>query len=492
MAVSRKKSKENAEAPASKAQGAAKAATKSQVQLREEERRQKVLDGFHPEVVKFFMDEMGIDLSKLSTSTLFDLQTGKLTEPLEMVVTPLAYDKDGKKKIEMPRIQVFDSLQVILPYANGKAVAPDDKHRIIVTTVPCRPMAEKGVALVLDAPESETKGGRETPSFTEEQTMALEGIGLDRSRLFGGFNHIGKDVKCAIADGEQFFVDGAVKTSFGLVNVIGVAQLSEQGGSPVASFEPFYPQEHTEEMAVDLMDARINGALELDFFRRRPDGRIMTDVNGNPKFNDAYYNLLAYGNALEPVRGDVHRRSWDAKAKKFVDSVESGMYQVSVAPAYRVWDVYEKSWKVFDQGNLVITPMREITYKKGEANAVRYEVSQARTVIDKVIVKDEKGKPEEKEVNKVFVDGQGGAPLEFVSEKDFVNFMAGRGGFVKGAKHHDYSANTDVTYNAFVVAEKSRGGYARLYSPATSKKIAERMDQKAGIVRGRKPVFGIH
>lgn len=472
MAVSRKKSKEAAEAPAKRE---SKDAAKSQSQLRDEERRQKVLEGFHPDVIAFFKDKLGVDLNKLSTGTLYDLQTGKLTEPLEIVVTPLAYDKESKQNVEMPRIKAFTSLKVNLPYEGGKPVAPDtEKHRIFVVTVPCRPMAEKNVESAVPALDGEESTKRENPSFTEDQLLALEGIGIDRSRLYGGFNHISKEVKCAAADGEPFYVDGSVKTDFGPVNIIGEAQLGMQDGKAVASFDPFYPVEQSEEKTVDLLEARINGAMELDFFRRRPDGQVMTDVNGVPKFNDAYYNLKTFGNAMEPVLGKIHRRNWNAQEGKFVETVETGRYQVSVAPAYRVYDPIEKKWKVFDQGNLVITPMKEIKYKKGEDVAVRYEVSQAR-------VKD----------GKVFVDGQGNAPLEFINEKEFENYMAGRGGVVKDAKYHDFTTKSDVVYNAFVAPDNTRAGYARQFSPATTKKILERREQKTGMVRTRKTGYGI-
>lgn len=428
----------------------------SQAQLKEEEYLQKAMKGFHPDVVTFFKDKLGLELQKLDVKTLYDLQQGKLTKPLELIVVPLVYDRSKKADVEMPRIKVVASLKASLPYANGKPLAPDaEDNRIFISSLPCRPLLEDSVDNGIDAGVEKhlSTGERPMPTFTEEQMMALEGVGINRERLFGGFNHLSYDEKCAIADGEKFMVDGAVKTDFGFVNVIGVAKLNVGKDDKVGvDFEPFYSEAREAGKVIDIMDARINGSLELDVFRRDGNNKMITNVNGLPILNTAGSNLVTYGMAMEPVRGYIHTRKYDQKENKFVDKVKVQYYQVSVA-----------------NGNLFATPMREVKTKGLDGKEITsYEVQQAR-------VRD----------GKVFIDGKVNEPLEFASKEDMKNYLEGRGGKVLNAVYHDFKSNKDITYTAFVVPDNTRAGFARQFTPETSKKLIERQEksQKKGVAR---------
>ena len=458
MAV--RKNNKKAEAPekdVKNVQAPARQRSASQAELRDKEAHDKAVSGFHPEVVKFFGEKLGLNLDSLKTATLYDILQGKLSEPLEIVVTPLAFDREADKRVEMPRIKSVSSIRVVLPMENGKPVAPDKDHPVFIQTVPCRPFIEKS-----EVPESSLGAGkpeveRELPTFTDAQLLALEGIGIDRSRMFGGFNHLTKEQKCDIAEGKPFMVDGAVKTEFGLVNVIGQGRLStDKDGKAVAMFESTYPEARDASKVIDLMDARRVGTLELDFMRRNNDGRVITNVNGAPILNEAGANIVNYGMAMEPVKGYIHKHEYDNKAKKFVDKVETGWYQVTAV-----------------NGNLFATRMKEVKVQGIDgAEIVRTEIAQAR-------VKD----------GKVFVNGKPGEPLEFASDRDLTDFLAGRGGVVKNAVHHDFKLKKDVTYDAFVVPDNTKAGFARQFTPETSKKLIERRDRK--VTAGKKQNFGI-
>ena len=456
MAI-RKKTSKTEKKPSVKAPQVKKTSAQKQVELREKEAHDKALDSFHPEVVKFFGEKLGVDLSSLKTSVLYDLLQGKLTDPMEIVVTPLAFDRETSKKVEMPRIKSVASVRVFLPRENGKSVAPSDKFPIQVQTVPCRPLLEKSEvpepALKQEKPEVE----REMPTFSDAQLLALEGVGIDRTRMFGGYRHLSREQKCDIADGKPFLVDGTVKTDFGFVNVIGHARLgADKDGNPVCQFETTYPETRDASKVIDLLEARRMGMLELDLLRRNNDGRIITNVNGAPMLNDAGSNLVNYGMAMEPVKGYIHKHVYDSKEKKFVDKVDTGWFQVSVV-----------------NGNLFATRMKEVKVQGIDgAEIVRPEIEQSR-------VKD----------GKVFVNGKSGEPLEFASERDLTDFLAGRGGVVKNAVHHDFKTGKDVTYDAFVVPDNTKAGFARQFTPETSKKLIERRDRK--VTTGRKQNFGM-
>lgn len=438
--------------PAAKKEQAARKVTRQEAiaENREVERRQKAVDSFHPSVVEFLDKELGVDLHKLPLEQVYDLAQGKLTrEPVSVVVTPIAYDRAKKENVEMPRIKALASLRILVPMENGKPVAIDKDHKVFVQSVPCRPFISKDDAAdmgmnaasgVADIVEE-----RENPTFTDAQLMALEGIGVSRERMFGGFNHVDKMTKLDMLDGNTFFVDGAVKTSFGLLNVIGEGRLTTDAkGVATAQFQTQYPEKRTEGLVIDLLEARVMGNLELDFFRRSSEGKVITSVDGRPIINDAARNLLAYGVAMEPVRGWVRRREFDEKENKYVEKREPGMYQVTAV-----------------NGNLFATRMKEIKEQAPDGSTVsRYEAPNLR-------MRD----------GKVFVDGKS-EPLDFVSERDARDYAAGKGGLVKDAVYMDRQNKKEQKYEAFVVPDNTRGGYARQFTPDTTKKI---LAQREGV-----------
>lgn len=464
MAVYQRKSKENKTGASKKVTGVTETKTskKSQEELRNMELRQKAMKGFHPDSVTFLKEKLGLDLDRLEVRDLYDLLTGKLTKPLELVVIPMVYDRESTKNVEMPRIKTVASIRVIFPTKNGKQVAPDGKDkRIFVSTVPCRPYIEKAVTPETGATvKAASKDERENPTFTESQIMALEGVGIDRSRLFGGFRYLSKDTKYDILDGKRFYVDGAVRTEFGTVNVIGEARLREENGKPVADFATTYPEEKSDKKVIDLLDARFMGILELDIFRRSGEGRVITNVNGAPMLNRAGENLVSYGMAMEPVRGITHVHKWSDKEKKFIDTIQTAWYQVTAV-----------------NGNLFATKMKEVKEKaEGGEEKIRLECAQLRTSETR---------------DKVYLDNYSNEPLMFASERDMDDYMCGKGGVVVGAKFHDFKAKKDLVYDAFVVPDNTRGGLGRQFSPDTSKKLIERRDKSMSAIRSKKQNFGI-
>lgn len=459
MAIKQKKNGAEqgaAKAPAKRAARTA-ARTESPAALRAEERHEKALAGFDPSVSEFLSRELGLNLGKLSTEILYDLQQGKLTrEPLECVVVPLSYDRDSRRQVALPAIKALASLRIIVPMEGGKPVPIDDKHKVFVQSVPCRPYIAKDD--VASGPEPDqapdaSVAAQENPVFSESELRALEGIGISRERMFGGFNHIDRETKLDMKEGNIFPVDGAVRTSFGLLNVIGEGRLRSDGeGNAVAEFQSSYPEKRTENLMLDILDSRINGNLELDFFRRSADGKVISSVDGRPFINDAARNLLTFGMAMEPVRGWVHNRTYDSKEKKFVETREQGWYQVTAV-----------------NGNLFATRMKEAVKKDvdGKDVALPPEVASAR-------VRD----------GKVFVDGKT-EPLEFATERDMQDFLSGRGGLVKDATYRDMKAGKDVKYDAFVVPDNTRGGYARQFTPESTKKILAQRDSRRQTTRKR-------
>lgn len=439
MAVKSNKKRTEAEKAAAAAE--ARTESRSQSSLRAEDIRQKALKSFHPSVVDWFKKNLGLDLAsnQVPVSDLYKLGRGELTDPVKVIVTPLAYSVADKKPVEMPQIAAIVSLRASFPMEKGKPVALDDKHRIFLQTVPCRPLVElAGPDEQVPTPERSVADKRET-KFTESQLMALEGIGISRERLYGGFNHLTRQEKLDILDGEIFPVEGNVKTDFGYVNVIGEARLrTDDGGVARVDFEPSYADKRAEGLVIDIDRARVIGTLELDFYKRTPDGKVKTDVSGAPVLNRAGENIMEFGAALEPVRGFLHKRA-RSEDGSWKDAVEVGYYNVKAV-----------------NGSLFAQKMNEseVLGPDGKKSVV-YDIPNAR-------IQD----------NAVFVSGQN-KPLEFVSAADKESFIQGRGGMVKDASFKDFKTKKEVVYDAFVYAKEN--GFAEKFSPVTTEKIVQRL-----------------
>lgn len=434
--------------------------------------RGKLLDRFHPENIKYLRDKLGLDVTdaeKCNNAFLDDLLYGRVTKPVEMTVTPLAYDYGTKSRsLEMPQITILSSVRMIFPHDNKFnqiAIDPTERDsRLYVATYPhylkCEKAQEEDVLEQPVAGVSEKSAVKEKVEFTDAEKQALEGIGISSQRLYGGrFNSIDQETKQMMKDGEDFVFTGTVNTEVGALNVSGIGRLSTEEGKVSASFETLDQQEG-KDLMLDIMSVRKVGNLELDFFERDSQGKILRDEEGQPRINRAGWNLIEFGQAMEPVAGYVHSVEWSNENHRYEDKVNKGTYQVSVV-----------------NGGLVATSM-----KQGEDK--RYEVATR--------MKD----------GKVFVGGQ---YLEFASEKDRDMYIHGFGGVVKGATWKDYSAKKDVKYDAFIVADNKKGGYGVAYSPSVSEKlIARRAEQfkteavqaaakakKAALLKPKKQGFSI-
>ena len=450
MAVVKKKAETRKVYQESKPVARSRKESLSTAETKAELERLQALKDVKGEHIDFLRDNLGVDLRSQKTplDVVYDILKGRLTRtPVDIVVTPLAYDSEKKDKVEMPPVKAVASLRV--QFTKDKKTGED---KVYVETVPCRPYLEK----VEDEKEltkrpAREDDGRKAPSFSEEGLKALESIGIRRDRVYGGFDRIDHDTKIAIADGEPFFVDGTIQTSFGSVNVIGEGQLvHNENGTVEAKFQPVYPEERNEKKVIDLLEARVRGSLELDFYERDPKGKIVTNAAGVPVINRAGRNIVEYGAALEPVIGFVHKRVYDQKEKKYVDKVERGYFEVTA-----------------QNGNLYPTKMAIYADRKPDGTQVS--------------VKDRKGvehivshpEPHHRLTNdgKVFVDGLS-TPLEFKSERDRNDFIRGKGGVVIGAVIG--TGKDKKVYEGFAFPDNRRGGFATVFSPETSKKLIDR------------------
>ncbi len=464
-AVSRKEEKPVvAEAPVVEAQAEEKPKRFTKSEIKDEERRQKALE-------KFLKDKLGLDLNNarvFDTQTLYDLAQGKVTKPLEMVVTPLVYNSATKELEAMPKLKVMDSLRIDFPSANGKQIAHGDKTPY-VETIACRRLLEKAEGVIPE--RSKPVEVEEKPvSFSEAQIRALEGVGIKRNRLYGGFNYLSRETKADIAEGRVFPVDGQVRTDFGFVKVIGDARL--EGDS--VRFQTSYPEAREENTILDLRSARIQeyatGSIEFDFYMRDSSRRVITDVNGQPIFNRAAENLAKYGMAMEPVLGRKHMAEWDKKERVMKDSVSA-------------WEPYQLT---VVNGNIYATKMKEVI-ELGEDGKPIMEMDKSGKEVEKthaeVYVRTKDGT--------VFLDNQGGKALEFATPGDYDRYIRGKVAVVKDAVYHDYKTNKDTVYNAAVVADNRAAGYGKAFTPATSQEIIARMDKKQTARRKQDFNFGL-
>ena len=456
---------------------------------RDAEARQKVLASMHPEAPAWLKENLGLDVNnprQVDTSTLYDIHQGKVTKPLDIVVTPLAYDRSEKKSVEMPKIKVNTSIRLAFPRKDGEWVSLGKEARVGFTNIPPLPLLEKaeGYETPREEPKVEADGDkRKAPEFSESQLMALEGVGINRDRLYGGLNALSREEKEDIAAGRTFAVYGAVNTAVGLVRVSGEAKLSAGAdGKAVARFQSAYPEELTRSTVIDLDTARhqeifakdqkngkvVRTVVDLDFYRRDSKGRVITDVNNRPLLSAAGENLVSYGMAMEPVKGYVHFRSYDSQKKSWEDRRDARDYQVTVV-----------------NGNLHFTEMRQVPDLNPDGTKVTYRAKDGSTVeqthpeVYNSRVKD----------GKVFLDGNDSKPHDFASKQDEENFLRGKPAVVKGVTGHDYKANKDVVYDAVVVSDNRSAGFAKAFTPSTSKALQEKMQPKQSA--RRKQTFGL-
>lgn len=413
------------------------------------EQRQKVMERFDPSVIDYVKENFSLDLATIPVGELYKLSRKEFAGPFETVLHPLAYDAEAKERVEMPAIKQNLYMRLLPPQEGGKPCAIDDKHNLIIQTLPVRPYIEI-TSEVSEAPVPERQDVN--VKFTESQMRALEGVGIIRERLYGGFNHLSRAVKNDILNGEVFEVDGRVTTAAGYVNVAGKARLvTDDEGNATAVYESNYPEKRTEGKVVDIEQAGIIGTLELELFRMSPDGKKrITDATGAPIPTQAAWNLMEFGSAMEPVKGYVHKRERSSNGA-WEDVREEGMYLVRAVG-----------------GSLFAQAMEKVETKEG----VSWQVKNPN-------IKD----------GKVFVTGQMDGPLPFKSEADMKNFLEGRPAVIEGVTYKD--SKGVVTYDAVVVPMEN--GSAQKFSPETSekilKKVGRKKEQSAAPVRKRR--FGV-
>lgn len=431
---------------------------------KEEDKHAEVISRyFHPTAVKFLKDELGIDLAALPLSTVHDIRAGRVTEPIDVKVTPLVYDRERKEIVPMPPIKSKASFCFVFPYDNDfKPVPLDKEHRVYVASYPCHQYVQKTDPSVrIEGPvqeESSTRG--ELPKFTSEQVKVLEGIGINENRLYASsFNALDIETKRAILQGEVFDIDGYVKTSFGVLNVCGQGRLVEmKDGSFRAAFEA---QEYVKQGKNDILDigsVRRCGNLEFDFFERDSSGRVKTDVYDLPILNKAGKDLVTYGFSFDSVDGYLHKMVFDSKSRSFKEEIEKDKYQVSVVNGGICATRMKKVFDLDQDGNRIKT-----IYNGKEVDKYHYEVAEVRVNADGTV-------------------RVGQENLKFKSEADLLNYRKGHGGTVIGAKWQEYgekgSKVKEITYDAFIVPNNQTKGFAKVFSPSTSQKLQERNTPK--------------
>lgn len=435
-------------------------------QMTDAQKKAEALKAFLPENLKYIKDVFGLDLESkhVSAKVVADIAAGRVTDPVELVVRPLAYDKDKKETVEMPPIKVVASVKIVLPYERGtfKQVPHDDEHRVFFASYPCFDYLVKDNASEIEEQQVQEKQKLENVSFTKDQVKALEALGIREERLYPGYNSLSADVKAAIAAGQPFPVTGSVRISDGTsdskidVNLNGMAQMrTTSGGQVITKFEPQYPVEQGKNRVIDLLNIRRVGNIELDFFERTPSGSVKTDVYNKPIINKAGKDVIRYGVAFGPVDGFIHKRTYDKKEHKFVDSVEKAKYQVSVVNGGLCISPMEKVFEKGQDGKPVMTKVNGKDVEK-----YHYEVRDAR-------IKD----------GKVYVNGE---YLEPASAKELENYKKGLGGVFKDAKWTEYKEGKKVVtkYDAFVVPDNQKNGFAKSFSPTASAKIVSELDNK--------------
>lgn len=426
----------------------------------EQTRAEFIEKGFHPTAVAFLKKELGIDLYSLPLDTIYDIKAGRVTEPLTVRVTPLVYDRSTKTAKEMPPIQSVSSMRFVFPYdKNFNPVALDKEHKVFVASYPCHEYiqkAEPSLNVTTDENAPAAAVQKELPKFTQEQIMALEGIGINENRLYNSaFNALDVETKRDIFDGNVFSVNGYVRTSFGVLNVSGLGKLVEgPDGSVRAKFKAQDADTVSKEGIIDIESVRKIGNLELDLYERDAKGKIKRDEYDWPILNQAGKDLVFYGISFEQVDGYLHKMEYDAKEKKFKDVIQKDKYQVSVVNGGLCATKMRKVNDLDQDGNQIKTK-----FNGKEVDKYHYEATDLRINADGTV--------------KV-----GNQYLKFKSKQDLENYKRGKGGIVEGATWVSYGEKgtkpKEIKYDAFIVPDNQKNGFAKAFSPSTSQKLIEK------------------
>lgn len=373
-----------------------------------------------------------------------DMAQGRVTSrPLLFRVAPKVWDGGRRALVQGSPVTAMSFFRFRFPYAkmpDGSGYRPariDDRHLPYVASYPCYPLRDKR------EPAFPVRGGgerRESPRFSAGDIKALENIGVRGDRLFGGhFGSLTVAEKERIDSGEAFPFVGALRVDVGagkdaMICVAGEGRL-KRGADGVAAFIRSYTYADCRPSAsrcVDLEAMRRVGGVEYDFYERDGDGKVVKDASGRPMLNEAGEELRDYGIALRPVRGFYCEKAWDEGERRYRDVFTVKMYSVSVVG-----------------GAVVGTPM----LKTGRG----WVVADAKMGGD----------------GSVLVSGE---RLSFVSERDRDGFLRGYGGLVRGAK----GGGGAERYDAFVVADNRRNGFAHAFGRKDTARILRRGGRRAG------------
>ena len=448
--------------------------------LTDAQKKEKALEKFHPDNLDYLKKVFGLDLKSgaVKHSVVEDIAAGRITEPVELRLKPLAYDKDKKELVEMPPIKAVASVRIVLPYEKDtyKQIPVDSDHKMAFNAFPCYQMLVKSNARNFSEEVVDNTPTPELVQFTKEQVKALEGLGIREDRLYNGsYNALTLAEKESIFKGEVFDVTGTVRVSDGMdsaifVDINGKAKMrTTSKGEVYTSFEPQYNVERGKANVIDLLKIRRLGAVELDFFERTPEGKVKRDVYNSPIINNAGRQLIEYGVSFTPVDGFVHQRHYDENAKKFVETIDKKKYQVSVI-----------------NGGLCITSMIKVNDLDQDGNKIMTNINGKEVEKYHYEVKDVRMKDD-----KVFVNGE---LLEPASPNDLENYKRGVGGVFKGAKWTEYDEqgkSTVITYDAYAVPNNQKNGFARIFSPDTTSKLVEELAEKKKTVKRQNFSMGL-
>lgn len=471
MALKKKTTKVEAApkaAPVRKASSAksVRAAT-SGAKMTDEQKRDKILkERFCPEGVQWLKDVLNIDVTnpKVPLSVVYDIAAGNVTEPIEAVVTPLAYDKSAKKNVEMPPMKVVSSFRIMLPYDRDTfaPIPPSKEQPVFVASYPCYEFLQKSEPseAVSPAKEPEKVAKGELPKFSPEMVMALEGVGIREDRLYANtFNAVSLADKQAMVAGDAFTCTGTVRVADGLdnrlsINVNGLAKL-EQGrdGKVSARFVTQYPAEQQGNRVLDLMKVSRIGSLELDFFERDARGHRKTDVYGNPIINKAGKDLVRYGRVFGFVDGYLHQKAF--KNGSWEESVQKDKYEVSVV-----------------NGGLCVSKARKVLDLDANGESLT-------TVIGGKEVEKYHYESRDAKVGKDGTVRVGMQDLKPATPKDLEDYRRGVGGRFVGYQAKDFKTGKKVVYDAYVFPDNRRNGYGRAFSQKVSEELfAARQEKK--------------
>lgn len=508
QAVAKKKTNGEKKAPVSVEQTASsKEILKEGVFPNGKTRNDIIKDSFHPTMVEFLKEKLGIDLydANVPSSVIYDLKENRVTEPLTLTVNPTYYSKEDKTtKVGKP-ITFVASLRMIMPYDNNfKPLPVTERSFPFVATYPPHAFIEKATDeemaeeiendLNMEKPDYQ-KIQQEQGRFTNAQIEALEQIGIRPDRLISSeFNAIPVLVKQDILDGREFEIDGTVRTDFGRsLNVTGIGKMiTLKNGEVRTSFETLVPEVQKSNMLLDILGLRKMGNIEFDFLERDSLGKAKKDINGNNILNKAARNLVKFGYSMEKVVAHIHSKS-KAEPKEDV-----GYYNLSVVNGGLVAEKLIKVDDVNDKGEAVT-----FTAKDGSVrNKYHFEMKNHPLTRSNVKVVDADGR-------KVNIDESlvGGLRInnkyvQFVSDKDRENYCKGIGGLVKDVEWREQTYKKDkngksvlktkvtVHDQLYVVPDNQRNGFPKVFSPETTKEILK-LNQKKNVSRRKKQNFSM-